>query len=292
MTPNSRTIPSVWRRLDHSWVPPSRRQRVRPRLEALESRVALSANQFQWSGDGDGTTWSEASNWVGDAVPPAGAAVVFPQLAADSNTTILIDSAEVSAITVEESYTFDVVSSTSQGLTLESGSKITVDADDVLSLASDLPLTASGQVTEMGNGTVQLEEQGGGDNGSVALAFYTVDAGTFDIKSTTQMAETLITVEPNAYLELKPGVQATILALDGSAGATVLMDGGGANLIIDATNAGNDFAGTIEGTAGTITMDGSGSQTIGDIDPQAAGQFAVYVQEGSLFLSARPTCPT
>src|SRR5262249_14829071 len=44
-------------------------QRFRPFLQALEARTLLNA--VLWTGGGDGTSWSDARNWSGNARPGA-----------------------------------------------------------------------------------------------------------------------------------------------------------------------------------------------------------------------------
>ena len=41
--------------------------RCRPRLEALEDRVVL--NSYTWTGQGDGTHWSDPANWSPTSKP-------------------------------------------------------------------------------------------------------------------------------------------------------------------------------------------------------------------------------
>ncbi len=57
-----------------------------------------------WTGRDEGTTWSDPNNWQGGAVPPSGAAVIFPAIDSEQTSTgvfyppsgtINIDSADV-----------------------------------------------------------------------------------------------------------------------------------------------------------------------------------------------------
>lgn len=40
--------------------------------------INFAQAQISWDGGGDGTSWNDAANWVGDLVPPADSSVVFP----------------------------------------------------------------------------------------------------------------------------------------------------------------------------------------------------------------------
>ena len=56
------------------------------RFEPLEERMLLSV--IQWTGDGDGKSWSNQLNWAGDAVPgPNDDAVIGPAFAAETITS-------------------------------------------------------------------------------------------------------------------------------------------------------------------------------------------------------------
>jgi len=48
--------------------------------------LCRTAGVIEWDGGGDGTSWSDAANWVGDAVPPDGAKVAIRE-----NTSLTVD---------------------------------------------------------------------------------------------------------------------------------------------------------------------------------------------------------
>ncbi|MGO9464601.1 MAG: beta strand repeat-containing protein [Isosphaeraceae bacterium] len=277
MKPYSHIIFSICRRLGHPRAAAPERRRGRPSLEALERRIALTAIQYTWSG-AHGSNWNQADNWDQDVIPPAGAAVVFD---GSAGGTVDIDSADVSSITLNGSYTFAPVSDSSQGLTLDNDAIITVSTGDVLTLASNLSLDESGSVVEYGGGEVELQEQGAPD---LNLAFYTVGAGTFYLPQTTELSDTVMDVETGGILELAAGHQATILGLTGD--GTVNLDGGRAVLSIVAAGAAEyDFSGQIEGYGGTIQMNGTGTQTIGQVYPTEGIYFEVDVESGTLLMT-------
>ncbi len=259
---------------------PSRRRKAHPDLEVLETRLVLSP--YVWTGldSKSPTLWNDPGNWLGGQVPTAGSAVLFQ--AEDSQTdgsratyptgtTVDIDSADVSSITVQDNYTLegDQSSASFGQLTLDSNATITTSSGDKLTFADDLKLDGYGGTTESGAGTVEIDEQGQPD---LNLTQVTVSSGTLSVPQTTEFGSTLITVDASATLEVGEGTHSTIGSLNGD--GTVDMDGYQATLAIDTPQNESDvFAGSFGGVGGTIQMEGAGTLTIGNISSDDPGDF-------------------
>ena len=54
--------------------------------------ICTSLSAQVWDGDGDGTSWEDAANWVGDVAPGEGASVTFPDETTATITCLLYTS--------------------------------------------------------------------------------------------------------------------------------------------------------------------------------------------------------
>ena len=100
--------------------------------QATLQRVAV------WDGGGDGSTWSQAANWVGDALPQPGDDVYIPDVAATTRV-VLSTSASLRGLISDESITV------ASGGTLSVGAASQLNAGGTLSTGGTL--TGSGDLT-------------------------------------------------------------------------------------------------------------------------------------------------
>jgi hypothetical protein len=291
----------------------SRRRQIRPDIEVLDRRVALSSATYTWSGLGDGTTYSLAANWQQNQVPPAGSLVFFPAISAlprqsngDPNLTmgtILVDTADVSSLTVEDTYTF-TADTHSKGkkanFTLD---KIaTLDAasrGNVLTFANSLQVTILGTVAETGDGEILLS-QNIVYPGGYQLTPFTIGSGTMVVQ-TPGLPNNLIVVDPLATLLVLDNASSTIGGLSGSGTIQVGQHASGTQTLLNITTPRGEsdvFTGTIDGAGGTVQLNGLGSLTLDYVnyDPQTqsvgTGAFDLMVASGTMLVNDRADIQT
>ncbi len=277
----------------------------------LEPRLVLSS--FTWTGldSNSPTLWSDGGNWLGGVVPSPGSTVNFLPL--DSQTdpssgesypteaTVAIDSADVSTINVDDSYTFQAADDGSSGtLTLDPNSSIAIDATGSLTLAQGL------QVNFPGSATVSFSGNGP-DNASLLLQTQEVKYpgtpgglrpvqiggnGTMILGSTTTLLQWNVEVGQGSTASVPDSVNPSIGSLSG--GGEVNMDGApgdGTHLSLNPPpGSSEDFDGTIDGSGGVVSMDDgnagqgqiAGVQFINNINPDDSGAFALQINAGTM----------
>jgi hypothetical protein len=297
-----------------------RSRQVRPRLEGLEGRLLLSNVTYTWTGGGDETTWSDASNWQENvnppvaAVPPAGAAVIFP--ANSPGDTIDIDNADVSSITADASYTFEGDPNNNSNfvsgqLTLDNNASIITTAASSLDVqqpsdigGSNLELDFAGTTTLEGGGSLGVYTQAIEYNGVGAVVLpIKIGSGTITIGSSTSMLKSNVTLGPGGVANIPRGSDAHIgsLSSSGSGGTPPEVDLGGTNeedntaLSLNVpVGVSETFDGVIGGSGGVLSMDSenapagtnaAGTQTIESINPGASGQFEIDINAGTMLVN-------
>ena len=208
----------------------------------LEPRLVLSS--FTWTGldSSSPTLWSDPENWLGGVAPSPGSSVNFllpdSQMIPDSpatnpfageayptGTTIDIDSADVGAITIEGSYTFENDPNSSGGaLTLDPNSSITIDPTASLTLAGGLQVNFPGSAAVNFSGNApQLTSL---DLVSFLVTFPGTQTGlrpvqiggngTITLGSTTTLLNWNIDVGQGSTVQVPPAVIPKIGSLSGS----------------------------------------------------------------------------
>ncbi len=292
---------------------PRGRERRRARadlvLEALESRLAMSA-AVVWSGldAANPTLWNDAANWIGDQVPSAGASVEFPKvdslnvngvLYPTGNTVDIQQSADVSAMQIGDSYTIESTNSTGV-LTLDPGAAITVSGQNSLILQQGLRVDIPGATQVSFSGltpqatAVDLKTQQVTYPGTVQglLPVNLGGDGTLLLDSTTNLLKTSVNVGTGSAAMVPSGVFPQVGSLTGP--GTVQMNGAPG----DATHLSmnpppgetDQFTGTISGSGGLFSIDGgnapagqaAGTQVIGSFNPSGAVGFQIQVNSGSM----------
>ena len=327
MSPNSRAAAANAGRSARGETLSSRRRKARPRLEMLEPRLVLSA--FTWTGldSSSPTLWSDANNWLGGVAPTPGSTVIFLPLdsqtippsssgpfAGDSyptGTTIDIDSADASSITIEDAYTFesDINSPTGGALTLDNNASIVIDPTATLTLQQGL------KVNFPGNAAINFSGDSPSST-SLDLLSQQVDYpgtqsglrpiqiggnGTMTLGSTTTLLKWNVTVGTGSTAIVPATVFPQIGAVSGS--GIVQMQGSpddGTHLSLNLPpGQAEDFAGTIGGAGGLLSMDagnsgqgqGAGVQYINNINPDDSGAFVLQVNAGTMLVQRHSRRP-
>ncbi len=175
---------SLWktlRSLHQTHRRPTRKSRMRRPtqgllcLEPLETRTLLSS--VYWTGDGDGTNWSEAANWSDGEVPGQGDFAVID----DGDPTVVVGAGVNASVNSLFAY--------SANLEIESGGSLSVAADSMiegpLSNAGSVAVqsgelllagsgVSSGTFTEAAGSTLDFAADADGSGGST----YDLQAGT------------------------------------------------------------------------------------------------------------------
>ena len=303
------------RRPAGGWTSSRRRRRIRPGLESLERRLVLSSETFTWTGLDDGTSWSDAKNWLGDAVPPAGSAVVFPAVDSETtssgvlyppNGTIAIDTADVSSMTVEGTYVFQGANSGfPQGaLTLDANASIVIsNPSATVTFQQGLQMNFPGSTTVSftGNGsgapsidllTQQIEYPGASGLRPIKIG----GKGTMTLGSTTTLLGWNLNVAAGSTIRVPGEVQPHIGSLSGDGevneGPPSAFES--TQLSINPPSGESDeFDGVIDGSGGIVSMDsgnaaqnqGAGTQIIGSINPTGSGEFQLQINSGTMLVN-------
>jgi hypothetical protein len=218
-------------------------RRFGAQVEWLERRVALAT--IAWSGNGDGTSFNQAANWVGNVVPGAGDDAVIN---VGGNTTVTVPTSGITVHSLQQTGGTLAVSSgaigTATGLTL---------ANCTLSVAAG--------ATYVNTGTIQVNP-GSGGGGTSTLSGNFTNEGTF-------------TVAAGATLDIQNSAGQTFTQADGtltaatsfssqglfdSQGGLFLVDGGTITGHVSTTGGSLEFANTI--TMPTTIYVDSGTTTL------------------------------
>ena len=145
-----------------------RRRAIRLTNDTLESRTLLS--NVAWTGNGDGTSWTDASNWSDDAVPTASDDVTIDL---SGNPTIEITSGTQSVNSLSST---DLISISGGSLSVAANSTIsgglTMTGGSLTASGSGVSLTVTGTTTVSG-GSLFAE-----NGASVSLTQLTSYAGS------------------------------------------------------------------------------------------------------------------
>ncbi len=294
-------------RLGRVFAPSRRRRAIGAALEPLEERLVLTSNVYTWSGLGDGQTWSLNTNWQGNVVPPSEAAVVFPLISSlpkesgggsnPTNGTIDIDSADVSSITADDSYTFQGEGNNGT-LTLDANSSIVIAATATVTLQAGLDVTVPGTTTVSFSGNaptstgLDVVTQQVSFPGPTGLRPIKVGgSGTLTLGSTTTLLGWNVFVGANSTATVNEFTFPQIGSLSGS--GMVEMQGSptdGTHLSVNPPQGvTSEFDGMIEGSGGLFSIDdgndpgqNAGTQIIGTINPGDAGEYQLEVNSGTM----------
>lgn len=269
--------------------------RFRPRMEALEDRLAPAT--INWDGGGDGVNWCDAANWEGDVQPRTTDDAVIGQgfgpVQIDCTPVGVRSITTYSLLTVAANMTLNLLPTTITGQGEEAGllnlGRINHAVDPASRL--NIPLENRGVVmVGTGNGTRLIVTQELTNAGTIALSggnFSYVTA--LDMGSTTLNNRGTITaqrrVSINAHLvnegdgiissasELTMGLAATENRNLGMIRAT------GGTLVLNPSIAAGSFVneGTIEAQGGNIRFGDTGT------DPEVTNRGIFIIQAGRVF---------
>jgi hypothetical protein len=131
----------------------SPRRTIRPAIEALEFRTLLS--NVSWTGQGDGTSWTDASNWSDDRVPGASDDVTI-DLSGDPTIQITSGDQSIHSLTLTDSLNVGGGSlSVTSGLTMTGGS-LTASGTGVTIVVAGTTTVTGGSLSAQGGATVSL----------------------------------------------------------------------------------------------------------------------------------------
>src|SRR5690606_7586848 len=110
-------------------------------LLGLTLAPALSAATIVWSGAGDGTTWSQGTNWVGGVAPTAADEALFDGTSATAPTTVTGLTNTLQRITVNSgasaNLNLTLVMTGNVTLTGSAGASLFLGAGDAVTFQSD-----------------------------------------------------------------------------------------------------------------------------------------------------------
>jgi hypothetical protein len=160
-----------------------RKPAARPRLEALEDRIALSVET--WTGTANDLKWSTGGNWAGGKVPSTGDDLVFPTAPPNGNLTDDIATLSVNSIQFSDSYTItpgtgsaSLIISATSGDTTPAG--IVVVGNTISPNLNPTSLTFNGPTT--------ISVQGAGSKTTINPNNLTINGDTtIDVATTTSV---------------------------------------------------------------------------------------------------------
>ena len=229
-----------------------------PRMETLETRLALSAGTSTWTGLGTDSNWMTADNWSGNTLPQAGYDLVFPegaaQIAASDNNfpagtsfnSITIESAGYELAGNAISLTADIDTTYTSGTSSDS-------------IATDLN---SGIVSVAAGGTLDL---GGVISGSAGLDLS--GGGTLDLQGVNTYTGTTTVNGPT-----------TSLLVDGTIDSTGTVENNGGVL------GGNGTIGSVNSVGGTLgagDLAGPGALNTGTLSLDNNSELVVRIDGSS-----------
>ncbi len=146
-------------------------------VDILEPRTLLS--NVSWTGQGDGTTWTDASNWSNDAVPGPSDNVAISK---SGNPTIAISSGTQSVNSISST---DPISISGGSLSVAANSTLsgglTMTGGSLTASGSGVSLTVTGTTTDSGG---SLYAENGASLSLNQLASYTGNATTTTLEAT------------------------------------------------------------------------------------------------------------
>jgi hypothetical protein len=263
--------------------PSKRVNRWHPVIEVLEARQLLSG--VTWNGKGDGTSWTDASNWSDDAVPGSGDDVTINLT---GNPTIEITSGTQSVQSLN--MTGGTLTASGSGVTLTvtgttviSGANLYAESGASLSLAQLTSYTGNtGTTTLEATGTGSALTLGGlnsvteGSNGYAAqVQFEALAGGTVDLRALTEIDTGTVVLEADgagstldakaltSFAEAGGWTYSTLQASNGGA----INDGGlaslsGVNLKVAGTGDDLMIGGLTSYDGGNITVSGGASLSL------------------------------
>ena len=154
-----------------------RHRAVHLAVDSLESRTLLS--NVSWTGKGDGTSWTDASNWSDDAVPGPSDNVTISK---SGNPTIAITSGTQSVNSISST---DPISISGGSLSVAANSTmsggLTMTGGSLTASGSGVSLTVTGTTTDSGG---SLYAESGASLSLTQLTGYTGNATTTTLEAT------------------------------------------------------------------------------------------------------------
>ncbi len=251
-----------------------------------------------WNGTAGNDLWSSTANWSGGSVPGASDVAWFDDFS-DPSLTPVVDlngDRTVQSITIRSPRPFTINNNT---LSLTTGdidvnedgvpihtinSNVQLQANGLWTISPSSTLVVAGDVTESG-GSRSLTKAGfgvlvlGGNNSYTGGTF--INEGTLRMgpisDSIPDLAPVTIAAGATLDLDIQPEAVGTLLG-----GGSILMNGGGANLIFGADNGSGTFSGLIVGS-GTINKQGTGVQTL---TGNSSYSGTTFITDGKLLVSS------
>ncbi len=251
---------------------------IRPAIDILESRTLLSS--VNWTGSGDGKTWTDAANWSDDAVPTSTDAVTINvagsptiQISSGSQSVESVDSTDPIAIS-GGSLTVAATSELSGGLTMTGGSLTSTGSGTTLTVTGTTTVSGASVYADSGS-TLSLPDltnftendnttfEATGAHSTLDLSALTtlgsmstswraeaLDGGTVNLSKLTTINE------PNADVQFTADGSGSQLNLS----ALTSFTGDAANSTFAVTNSATVLASGLTTLSGLqITLDGSGA---------------------------------
>ena len=313
MSRKLRTSALIRRRLANSPTLQVERRAKRPFLEILENRLALSS--YTWIG-GTNQDWDTPANWQKNLPPPLTGTndIFFDNTGAQ---TVFLDSddanLQINSLTLEGGSITLQGPSTSDDLPLDLANGVTIDSGDGSTLTfcpsqaatsgeNSLALNFLGSATVegvevQGIGGVYINNQQNNPPPTTSPAPkrpITIGTGKLTLGSSTGMIDFDLHVDAGGTIIVPDTSLPRIGSLSGI--GTVELEGnpGDNSTGLDLNppqSESDEFNGEIEGTGGTISMQGAGTQSIADInyDPATktigSGAFQLNVSSGTLLVN-------
>jgi hypothetical protein len=271
-------------------------------VEALEHRELLSS--FTWNGNAGDGNWDDGANWAGGVPPTSGTAdIVFSNPSSPQTITLHAEDAGLvfESITVQGgSYTLqgptknasqELILAAGASLDTQNGSSLAICPDRLSSPdANSLSLNLLGSTTKIGTGTLLLAND---------LFLYAVPAGTLEpfhisagtvtLGADTSMDQSLLQVDTGTRLVVSENFIVTVGSLSGSGTAQIGVNPGQTDTtqlnIFTPQGESDVFSGVINGQGGSIVKIGTGSITLGSVNPVGSGLFNVSVSSGTLLVN-------
>ncbi len=266
-------------------------------VDSLEPRTLLS--NVSWTGQGDGTTWTQASNWSNDAVPTASDDVTI-NLSGNPTIQITTGTQSVHSLTSTDPLSISGGSlSVAASSTLSGGLAMT--GGSLIANGSGINLTVTGATTDSGG---SLFAQAGA---TLSLPALTSDSGPTGFTATLQATGTgsklvlggltSITEDTSNYysytqIQALAGGDVELPLLTRISGGPILLEGDGSGSVLNVSDL-SSFSGTggkadssnLQATHGgtvddgkltslnlvNLTLDGTGTVSVGQITTDTDG---------------------
>ena len=75
-----------------------------PLRGTVYAQVVCGGGDVEWDGLGDGSDWNDASNWVGNAVPPTGADVCIPDVGPTATVVHSTGTTSINSLKSDEAF--------------------------------------------------------------------------------------------------------------------------------------------------------------------------------------------